>query len=70
MASLEDLYEDESKDNHSDDDDDDSSCTPMCQQMSLIEHPLSTLSLSNSLSPGNITQHNEKIILPSSDYAR
>jgi hypothetical protein len=54
MASLEDLYEDDYKYDESDDDRD-SNCTPMCQQMSLIEHPLS---LSRSLSENN-THHND-----------
>ena len=54
MASLEDLYEDDYKDDQSEDDED-SNCTPMCQKMSLIEHPLS---LSRSLSE-NITHRND-----------
>ena len=61
VASLEDLYEDDSKDDQSEEEDDeDSSCTPMCQQMSLIEHPLSTMSLSRSISE-NITRQNERL---------
>ena len=57
MASLEDLYENDSKDDQSEEEEEDSSCSPMCQQMRLIEHPLSTISLSRSLTD-NINNHN------------
>ena len=70
MASLEDLYEDDSKDDRSDDDEEDSSGTPMCQQMSLIEHPLSTISLSRSVSENIPQNHNEGLIPTRSDCNR
>ena len=69
VASLEDLYEYDSKDDQSEEDEEDSSCTPMCQQMSLIEHPLSTMSLSRSVSE-NISRRNDRIRSVKSDCNR
>ena len=69
VASLEDLSEDDSKDDQSEEDEEDSSCTPMCQQMSLIEHPLSTMSLSRSVSE-NISRRNNRIPSVKSDCNR
>ena len=66
VVNLEDLYEDDFKDDQSDEDED-SSCTP-CQQMSIMEHPLSKLSHSNPSSETPV--HSEKILSASSNCTR